>query len=40
MSRKGHGHVMDGCLHVLSAELCFLTASFPYIFMNEIGVVI
>ena len=22
---------MDGCLHVLSAELCFLTASFPFI---------
>lgn len=28
---KGHGHVMDGYLHVLSAELCFLTASFPSI---------
>jgi hypothetical protein len=23
--------MMDGCLHVLSAELCFLTASFPFI---------
>lgn len=35
----GHGHVMDVCLHVLSAELCFLTASFPYILSNRVGVI-
>jgi hypothetical protein len=28
--------MMDGCLHVLSAELCFLTASSPFIRQRDV----